>query len=476
MSDDPLMPESTSPEALAKLNNSELAVIRTDLAQQRTALARARTGMSTRRTDMAETRTNLAENRTDLARERNRLAAERTLMAWIRTSLSLISFGFGIDRFFAYLKKTQANVSLDVLSEERILGLSFITLGTFSLMAATITHWQTLRNIEQRQATTVPSWSLGMIVAIVLVFIGLATYIPLLTGDVALRNILTLDSQIVRNLVSLTIFLIMLTMGINFSLRELLVFWQQVGLVLRAQLAASVLVPAVTLVLLWLLHPPNAVIVGLTLLAAAPGAPLLTKRVQMAGGSFNYGASLQVTLSLSVVLLTPIVLALFGLVFPGATETVDAWSVARQIAVVQFLPLTLGLLLRQIGAAIADEIRDFLTITADTLFVVLALFLLVLSLDLIPQLGMMPIALILVIATTALAIGHFLGGPAPETRAVVAIAGLARNAGLALFIAIRNQQTAAIPVILSYLILGALVAFPYSAWMKRQINTSTSEP
>ncbi len=241
MTDEPLTPELTSPEALAKLNNNELAVVRTELAQQRTALAQERTGKSTQRTGMAETRTDLAENRTDLARERNRLAAERTLMAWIRTSLSLISFGFGIDRFFAYLKKTQANATIDVLSEERILGLSFITLGTFSLIAATITHWQTLRNIEQCKDTTVPKWSLGMIVAIVLVFIGLATYIPLITGDVALRNIVTLDSQIVRNLVSLTIFLIMLTMGINFSPRQLLVFWQQVGLVLRAQLAVSVL-------------------------------------------------------------------------------------------------------------------------------------------------------------------------------------------------------------------------------------------
>ncbi|MFM7169470.1 MAG: YidH family protein, partial [Cyanobium sp.] len=34
----------------------------------------------------------------ELAKERNREAAERTLMAWIRTSLSLISFGFGVDK------------------------------------------------------------------------------------------------------------------------------------------------------------------------------------------------------------------------------------------------------------------------------------------------------------------------------------------------------------------------------------------
>jgi len=40
---------------------------------------------------------------TDLAFERSRLASERTLMAWIRTSLSMISFGFTIYKFFEYL-------------------------------------------------------------------------------------------------------------------------------------------------------------------------------------------------------------------------------------------------------------------------------------------------------------------------------------------------------------------------------------
>ena len=105
---------------------------------------------------------------------------------------------------------------------------------------------------------------------------------------------------------------------------------------------------------------------------------------------------------------------------------------------------------------------------------VLGIFLLVLSLDLIPNLGILPIALILAIASVSLSIGHLLGGPKSETRAAVAIASIARNVGLALFIAILNQQTQAIPVILSYLILAALVAFPYSAWMRRKITGSSA--
>ena len=40
---------------------------------------------------------------TKLALERTFLAYERTLMAWTRTSVSLISFGFTLFKFFQYM-------------------------------------------------------------------------------------------------------------------------------------------------------------------------------------------------------------------------------------------------------------------------------------------------------------------------------------------------------------------------------------
>ena len=71
----------------------------------------------------------------ELAKERNRAAAERTLMAWIRTSLSLISFGFGIDRIVAAIHGA-FETKVDPFHLTGILGLSFI-IGTLALLAAT---------------------------------------------------------------------------------------------------------------------------------------------------------------------------------------------------------------------------------------------------------------------------------------------------------------------------------------------------
>jgi putative membrane protein len=43
---------------------------------------------------------------TALAEERTDVALDRTLMAWVRTTLSVISFGFTIFKFFQYFQQT----------------------------------------------------------------------------------------------------------------------------------------------------------------------------------------------------------------------------------------------------------------------------------------------------------------------------------------------------------------------------------
>jgi bile acid:Na+ symporter, BASS family len=70
----------------------------------------------------------------------------------------------------------------------------------------------------------------------------------------------------------------------------------------------------------------------------------------------------------------------------------------------------------------------------------------------------------------SLALGHLLGGPVPDERAALAIASIARNVGLALFITVLNRvEQAVLPTLLSYMIVGAIVAIPYSRWSKRRV-------
>jgi putative membrane protein len=114
----------------------------------------------------------------ELAKERNRAAAERTLMAWIRTSLSLISFGFGIDRIVTALRGLGETDSAVRLS--RTIGLSFIAIGVLALLAAALNHRQDLRRINRGDFTYTSRLSLSFVVAIALIVVGVFAFVGIM--------------------------------------------------------------------------------------------------------------------------------------------------------------------------------------------------------------------------------------------------------------------------------------------------------
>ncbi len=115
----------------------------------------------------------------ELAKERNRAAAERTLMAWIRTSLSLISFGFGIDRVVTALHQ-QLGDSINPFRLSRILGLSFIALGAFGLLAASLDHRKELMLIRRDDYLYTSRNSHSLTVAVVLVILAVVAFFGIL--------------------------------------------------------------------------------------------------------------------------------------------------------------------------------------------------------------------------------------------------------------------------------------------------------
>jgi putative membrane protein len=116
----------------------------------------------------------------ELAKERNRAAAERTLMAWIRTCLALISFGFGIDRIVAAIEHTPVGAHVNPIRLSRLLGLSFIAVGTVAMIASAIGHRRELRRIQREEYVYRPRTSLGLIVAASLVAIGFVAFFGIL--------------------------------------------------------------------------------------------------------------------------------------------------------------------------------------------------------------------------------------------------------------------------------------------------------
>jgi BASS family bile acid:Na+ symporter len=285
-----------------------------------------------------------------------------------------------------------------------------------------------------------------------------------------------MDHPILLYFVSLTIFTLMFALGVNHSFEQLTSLWRRPGLLLRSLLAVVLLVPLVVILLLWMFDLPPAAATGLAVLAAAPGAPLTYKRSQMAGGDPTYTASLQLSLALLAVGITPLILAVFSSLFGLVIKGVTLFEVAQQVAQVTFLPVIIGLLLQEFAPRLAAVLRQPVSMLANILFILLLLTL-VLLLAFVPKLrallnvGWQLAVVILFMVLSSLAIGHLLGGPRLDQRSALATACIARNVGLALFIAeLSEYGQHLIPTILTYMILGGLLAVPYAVWSKRQLT------
>lgn len=86
------------------------------------------------------------DNSTRLAYERTYLAHERTQMAWVRTSLALISFGFGIAKFFQYLHESRGEAA--PLMGPRAVGMLMIAIGLVALALANAQHLRALKGLR----------------------------------------------------------------------------------------------------------------------------------------------------------------------------------------------------------------------------------------------------------------------------------------------------------------------------------------
>ena len=114
---------------------------------------------------------------TRLAFDRTRVAYDRTMMAWIRTATALISFGFGIYKFFQLeLGRAQKG---DRLIGPREFSLMMVGTGLLALMLGILEHWQNTRALGEQYpgmprsragAVAALIWILGMLAFIAIIF------------------------------------------------------------------------------------------------------------------------------------------------------------------------------------------------------------------------------------------------------------------------------------------------------------------
>lgn len=111
----------------------------------------------------------------DLNDPRVFFAAERTLLAWNRTSLTLMAFGFVIERFGLFLNLLLPRHGESVVRGVSFwVGIAFVLLGAYSAVAATVQYRKVIRTLKPIEFVEGYNVSNGVIINMIVAILGVA--------------------------------------------------------------------------------------------------------------------------------------------------------------------------------------------------------------------------------------------------------------------------------------------------------------
>src|SRR5262249_30867839 len=137
--------------------------------------------------------------------------------------------------------------------------------------------------------------------------------------------------------------------GLGVTLTELAAVLSDGRLVAKAAAANYLVVPALTVALIWIVAPAPMVAVGFLLLAACPGAPFIPLCARLAKGDVGAATAVMGLLAASSAVLAPLLLLVLLLFVPVSPKEVDVdgLKLATTLFLTQLLPLGMGLAVRR---------------------------------------------------------------------------------------------------------------------------------
>jgi BASS family bile acid:Na+ symporter len=265
--------------------------------------------------------------------------------------------------------------------------------------------------------------------------------------------------------------------GLKCTVDDLLYLVRRPALLTRTVLAMFVLMPLVAILLAEIFGVVAATRVALIALVVAPIPPLLPNRQAKIGGRPTYAIALMATVAVLSIVTVPLSVRLFSYYFERELD-IETSAVAGIVFKTALAPLLAGMAVRFLSARTADRIEPYIAKGGKILLMSAGLVLLTIAAPamwaLVGNGTVLAIVLFLVIG---LAIGHVLGGPDPDGRAILALSTACRHPAIAIAIAVKNfpdQQFGALIVL--YLLLSLLVGVPYTLWQQRRAAAQAALP
>lgn len=283
--------------------------------------------------------------------------------------------------------------------------------------------------------------------------------------------------EIIKFAIMASVFLLVFAIGLNATIRDCGSLMRRPGLLARSIFSMNgvMLVFAVIVGLLFNINP--AIKIALIALAVSPVPPIIPGRQEKAGGSHDYAIGLLAAGAAASIVIVPLAMAVVGWIF-GRDLHVPVGRVVSIMLMTVLIPLAVGVLVHQLAPAFGKKIAHPVSVFATALLVFTVLPILFVAAKAVWVLiGSGMIVFLVLFSAVGLAAGHFLGGPDPADRTVLAIATAIRHPAIALAVASVNfpDQKAVPAVVLCHLIVGTIMVSVYAKW-RRPVHWSVGGP
>src|SRR5262249_45720389 len=242
----------------------------------------------------------------------------------------------------------------------------------------------------------------------------------------------------------------------------------------RSVLAIFVIVPIVAVAPGHAFDFPRAARIALIPPAVSPLAPPLSLHPLWVGRGFSFSAGVVWMVALWLGVVVRLLVALVGR-FLGWSSLVSPLRAAGVVAAIVLLPLVAGMVVRALRPVLADRIELPASLVGTVVLRLATLALLLTSLHAIWALIVNgTVIAIAAVVAGGFAAGHVLGGPHPNGRTVLALAGGFRHPAVALATAAASSSEPHFAAaIVLYLLLGDIVGLPYTIWRQRSRGSLT---
>jgi BASS family bile acid:Na+ symporter len=245
------------------------------------------------------------------------------------------------------------------------------------------------------------------------------------------------SDRLINILAGVTLVELMLTIGLGATLADVLAVARDWRGVIRAALANYVLVPAAAVGLVLLFHAHPLVAAGVMVVAVCPGAPYAPPFTALAKGDVARAIGLMVILAGSSALLAPLLLR-FLLPFVsrgGGPVNVDSGRIVSTLALIQFIPLCVGLGIAAYRPALARRLKGPAAKLSTVLNVLLLGTILAVQYPMLSTIRTTGYVGMFALLACSAAAGWLLGGPVAAHRTALSITTSVRNVGVGLVIA-----------------------------------------